>query len=683
MAKKSSTKSNVKTSFTNTKKEKIVVLTTGEKFRNGVSEGGGTKQGFRVVTGKNSGNLRQVKVGSNADTQYNQEGLFTGTGADKAKYSSVNKPIKKPIGMISSQQGKSIVQEADSKINNLSPIDQPTTAPSQGTGTTPLSTPQTGTTPTTPTTPAKTETSNDYITYVNQNTGQEMTLKGSAITEEAKANALKNGYTEASSEISGVKTTPEMAQLQSQIDSATRETDSFMTKLESMIITDKELRGELRTIGAKYKARQSEMEEINKRREVAMTTLGIRTGMRYTGGSGGVMGSILSEEERQGLMRIEQIENDKQEAILNAKKAARDQNFQLYAKLADKAEKTQESKVKELQELKKAQAEQDTKIAEEKQQAEYDALIAEQLATGETDPLKIVQSLSGKVPFDQIKEITELIPKKEFQFISGTENQASGVFDKSTGKFTRTGGGGPTGGTGSGVTNPQAQYWATLIGQGKAKLENVPEKLRSAVVEAMVSGETEPTMSKANEQAYSQADTAIIEIDAVLDGIKEAGTFERFALGNVPGTLARDVGNSIETVQALIGFDALAEMRAASPTGGALGSITEKELRYLQSVQGSLDPLQSTTKLKTTIERIRGSFARIRAINSVGTTAEQYKKQFPDATEEELREIRARSTKKEVQDNAIMNNKDLFNTGSWAMPVSTNDGTDVFKTIGL
>lgn len=399
MAKKSSTKSNVKTSFTNTKKEKIVVLTTGEKFRNGVSEGGGTKQGFRVVTGKNSGNLRQVKVGSNADTQYNQEGLFTGTGADKAKYSSVNKPIKKPIGMISSQQGKSIVQEADSKINNLSPIDQPTTAPSQGTGTTPLSTPQTGTTPTTPTTPAKTETSNDYITYVNQNTGQEMTLKGSAITEEAKANALKNGYTEASSEISGVKTTPEMAQLQSQIDSATRETDSFMTKLESMIITDKELRGELRTIGAKYKARQSEMEEINKRREVAMTTLGIRTGMRYTGGTGGVMGSILSEEERQGLMRIEQIENDKQEAILNAKKAARDQNFQLYAKLADKAEAKQEAKTKELQALKKAQAEQDTKIAEERKKLDADMEVASIMKEGITDPLEIYARLatSGNV----------------------------------------------------------------------------------------------------------------------------------------------------------------------------------------------------------------------------------------------------------------------------------------------
>lgn len=290
--------------------------------------------------------------------------------------------------MITSQQGKSIVQQADSKINNLSPIDQPTTPPSQGTAIAPAT--QTGTT--TPTTPP--ETSNDYITYVNQNTGQEMTLRGSAITEEAKANALKNGYTEASSEISGIKTTPEMAQLQSQVDSATRETDSFMTKLESMIITDKELRGELRTIGAKYKARQSEMEEINKRREVAMTTLGIRTGMRYTGGTGGVMGSILSEEERQGLMRIEQIENDKQEAILGAKKAARDQNFQLYAKLADKAEKTQEAKVKELQTLKKAQAEQDAKIAEESRKSLVGAVVSDLINKGVTSNNEIYAKLT-------------------------------------------------------------------------------------------------------------------------------------------------------------------------------------------------------------------------------------------------------------------------------------------------
>jgi len=107
------------------------------------------------------------------------------------------------------------------------------------------------------------------------------------------------------------------------------------------------------------------MREINERRQVAMETLGVRTGARYTGGSGGIMGGILSEEERQGLMRIESIENDKQDAIMGAKKAARDQNFTLYTTLATKAEKIQEKKATELQALKKAQADYDIKIQEE------------------------------------------------------------------------------------------------------------------------------------------------------------------------------------------------------------------------------------------------------------------------------------------------------------------------------
>lgn len=648
-------------------------------------------KGGKIVAGKSNGK----KNGAGTFIPYNKakkgyddsQSVRLGTSGiqDTSKslvntYQSNNPNVQKSemgTPLISSQQGKKLVTIADQTMDNLAPItalpNSPVSEGGQTSGTTP-------TTDKTTTTPETADNANDYVTYINEQTGQEMTLKGPALTEQAKADALKKGYVEASSEISGVKTTPEMAKLQREVDSATRETDTFMSRLESMLITDKELKGEISQISAKYKARQNEMRDINERRQVAMETLGIRTGARYTGGSGGIMGGILSEEERQGLMRIESIENDKQDAILAAKKAARDQNFTLYTTLAQKAEKMQEKKATELQALKKAQAEQDAKIAEEKQQSEYDALIMEQLATGETDPLKIVQALSGKVPFDQIKEITELMPKKEYQFVAGTENQASGVFDKSTGVFTRTGGGGPIGGSGS-VPSPQAQYWADLINKGKAKLENVPEKLRNAVVEAMASAE--PSMTKANEQAYSQADTAILEIDAVLNGIKEAGIVERTILSNVPGTLARDVENSIETVQALIGFDALAEMRAASPTGGALGSITEKELRYLQSVQGSLDPLQSTEKLKKTITRIRNSFARIRAINSVGTTAEEYKKQFPDATEEELKEIRARSTKKSVQDNAVMSNKDLFGSGSWATSNSTTDGTDVFQLIGL
>jgi len=337
--------------------------------------------------------------------------------------------------LISSQQGKNLVTKADTTMNNLAPVSAQPSAPVSEGGQTGVTTPTTGTT--TPTTPAPADNANDYITYVNETTGQEMTLKGSAITEQAKADAVKKGYTEASSEISGVKTTPEMAKLKREVDSATRETDSFMSRLESMLISDKELRGDIRQIGAKYEARKTEMQDINNRRQVAMETLGVRTGARYTGGSGGIMGGILSEEERQGLMRIENIENDKQDAMMSAKKAARDQNFTLYTTLVAKAEKMQEKKATELQALKKAQAEQDAKIAEEKQQTEYDALIAEQLGAGITDSTKLFQALGGKVPYDKILEVAKLLPKapEDFTLSEGQKRfDAKGNLIASVGK---------------------------------------------------------------------------------------------------------------------------------------------------------------------------------------------------------------------------------------------------------
>jgi hypothetical protein len=300
--------------------------------------------------------------------------------------------------IISSQQGKTLVNKADQTMNNLAPVTAlPTTPVSEGgqqvsgaVGSVMGGAAAVGGVPT----PAAAPVNNDYINYINEKTGQEMTLKGGAITEQAKADALKKGYMEASSEISGVKTTPEMAKMQREVDSASREADSFMTRLESMLITDKELSSEIKTISAGYRARQNEMRDINERRQVAMETLGVRTGARYTGGSGGMMGGLLSEEERQGLMRIESIENDKQGAIMQAKKAARDQNFSLYTTLAAKAEKIQEKKATELQALKVAQKEQDQRLADEKQRLITESRLVEIMQGGVTDPLDIYTKMA-------------------------------------------------------------------------------------------------------------------------------------------------------------------------------------------------------------------------------------------------------------------------------------------------
>ncbi len=70
------------------------------------------------------------------------------------------------------------------------------------------------------------------------------------------------------------------------------------------------------------------------------------------------------------------------------------------------------------------------------------------------------------------------------------------------------------------------------------------------------------------------------------------------------GTTATDVGALTETVKANIGFDRLQQMRDASPTGGALGQVTERELATLQAVLGSLDQSQSEEQFLQNLDRL-------------------------------------------------------------------------------
>lgn len=80
----------------------------------------------------------------------------------------------------------------------------------------------------------------------------------------------------------------------------------------------------------------------------------------------------------------------------------------------------------------------------------------------------------------------------------------------------------------------------------------------------------------------------------------------------VPGTPARDLDATLDTIRAAIGFDKLQEMRANSPTGGALGAISDKENKLLQSVMGSLDQGQSPDQLKANLKRLRDELATVR-----------------------------------------------------------------------
>jgi hypothetical protein len=82
-------------------------------------------------------------------------------------------------------------------------------------------------------------------------------------------------------------------------------------------------------------------------------------------------------------------------------------------------------------------------------------------------------------------------------------------------------------------------------------------------------------------------------------------------LSGVGGTAARNLREDLNTIRSNIGFDQLNQMRQASPTGGALGNVSNQEIAYLQAVMGSVDQSQSEAQLRRNLSRLRDAYLEI------------------------------------------------------------------------
>lgn len=76
-------------------------------------------------------------------------------------------------------------------------------------------------------------------------------------------------------------------------------------------------------------------------------------------------------------------------------------------------------------------------------------------------------------------------------------------------------------------------------------------------------------------------------------------------LANLPATDARALARNLDTIRANIGFGELQAIRDASPTGGALGPVSDFENRLLQAVQGALDQYQRGEDIADALQKIK------------------------------------------------------------------------------
>jgi hypothetical protein len=120
--------------------------------------------------------------------------------------------------------------------------------------------------------------------------------------------------------------------------------------------------------------------------------------------------------------------------------------------------------------------------------------------------------------------------------------------------------------------------------------------------------------NKADEAAASTAGTVIENVDRALD-LKKNGTgtsgFWAPIMKGAGGSPANDLYTTVDTIKANVSFDTLSAMRKNSPTGGALGAVSDTELRLLAATAGSLDPSQSTPQFERNLNNVRKMYSKV------------------------------------------------------------------------
>lgn len=112
---------------------------------------------------------------------------------------------------------------------------------------------------------------------------------------------------------------------------------------------------------------------------------------------------------------------------------------------------------------------------------------------------------------------------------------------------------------------------------------------REITYEPSIPKEQQIEMLKAPLQSNDTMLKAIKQIRSIYRGISPGTGLIGSIMQWIPGSDAADVRNLLKALKGNIAFKALADMRKASPTGGAVGAVSERELGLLESTLGAID----------------------------------------------------------------------------------------------
>lgn len=342
--------------------------------------------------------------------------------------------VAKPVTSISTQQGANIVAQTQQQVANMSapPAPAPVSDADYGktvNGSKVMTPTFTGvnanvqdsqkgtnyqpTTETTTSTPTK-------INLINPATGQTMSFTDPDNNKTTIQSYLNSGYdvSDAEGDVpswlspSGVQSDPEVEQAKTDLASAKTTLDAAKTTLANINVTnDPDMQSLLDSIGSQWDARISAAQDTVNAQEAAITTNGLRTGSQWTGGLGGITGSLISAEEKASLKNISSLQMQKTQALLKAKQSFQNNQFTQYSKFVTTAQSAYDKQFSELETLQKAQQKQDTAITTQNMNLDISKLYA----GGTTDAGDILTQLQKDGYTTTLKDvgsaITALNPK--------------------------------------------------------------------------------------------------------------------------------------------------------------------------------------------------------------------------------------------------------------------------------
>ena len=176
-------------------------------------------------------------------------------------------------------------------------------------------------------------------------------------------------------------------------------------------------------------------------------------------------------------------------------------------------------------------------------------------------------------------------------------------------RFMLSGGGG--GVTVNNEGNPPVGYMANRDAEGRL-ISYSPIPGSPAALEASAAQNKQSLARSGKETSATVVTDDIDRAFKTMDNatLPTTGWFGE-KLSDVGGTAARDVAGLAKTIKANASFDKLQQMRESSPTGAALGAVSDTEMGLLGAAIGDLDQSQSDGQFRDNLARIQNIYLDI------------------------------------------------------------------------